>query len=466
MSQLGLDAKLDAWVQEHAPRLIDEWRSCCAVPSVSADGADAVREMARWLTERAAPSFDSFTALSTEHGAPVLLGTLTGGARGRLLLYSHYDVVPAGDGWTRPPFGAQLDEGALYARGAGDDKADVMARLHALEAWHAVNGQLPFTVLWLSEGMEEVGSPGLARVIEENLELLRADACLWESYYRSIDGRTPTIGFGSRGVLNIELTADLLDSDTHSAMAGIYRSAALLVTHAVTTLIGPDGRARIPGFYEALTPFTDTDAEVVRRTPLPPLAPGAQAGGALWASEPEEIKRRWLYEPTLNLAAIHAGPSSESSDATVLPAGAGARLDLRLMPDQEPQTVLDAIRARLDEHGLQAVKLRVHNAIRPARSPLDSPLALAVRQASQELFESAEPLLHPVVPGSGPLHLFTHAMPLTAVMPPGTIRPDSGMHGPDENARVAHYIDEVKLTLRIFELLADSSAFGKERVGS
>ena len=79
---------------------------------------------------------------------------------------------------------------------------------------------------------------------------------------------------------------------------------------------------------------------------------------------------------------------------------------------------------------------------------------MAVRQASKELFDGAEPLLHPVVPGSGPLHLFTSAMPLDAVMPPGTIRPDSGMHGPDENAHVSHYLDEVKLTLRTFELLA------------
>jgi acetylornithine deacetylase/succinyl-diaminopimelate desuccinylase-like protein len=107
--------------------------------------------------------------------------------------------------------------------------------------------------------------------------------------------------------------------------------------------------------------------------------------------------------------------------------------------------------------------MQLRNAIKPARSPLDSPLALAVRQAATELFGGNEPLLHPVVPGSGPLHLFTSAFPeLTAVMPPGTIRPDSGMHGPDENAQVDHYLNEVRLTLRILELLSQSTEFGKE----
>jgi acetylornithine deacetylase/succinyl-diaminopimelate desuccinylase-like protein len=371
-------------------------------------------------------------------------------------------VVPSGDGWTREPFSAELSGGAVFARGAGDDKGDVMARLQAIEAWTAVRGRLPFTLLWMSEGMEEIGSPGLAQVITENLDQLRADACLWESYYRSIDGHAATIGFGSRGVLNVKLSVRLLDADTHSAMAGVYRSSAMILARAVASLVDGEGRVRIPGFYDAITEFTGVDAEVVERTPSPPLAAGAADRSALWADDPASIKRRWLYEPTLNVASFHAGPEGGVSEATVLPASARARLDLRLMPDQDPQLILAALREHLAAEGFPEVELQLRNAIRPARSPLDSPLAMAVRQASTELFDGVEPLLHPVVPGSGPLHLFTDAMPITAVMPPGTIRPESGMHGPDENAMVSHYLDEVKLTLRIFELLSVSTEFGKE----
>jgi acetylornithine deacetylase/succinyl-diaminopimelate desuccinylase-like protein len=429
---------------------------------VSADGPAAVAEMAAWLTAYASPLFDHFESIEAPGSAAALLGTMEGSGPGRLLSYTHYDVVPAGDGWTHDPFGAELADGAVYARGAGDDKADVMARLHAIQAWKELRGPLPFTLLWFSEGMEEVGSPGLRELIAENRDRLQADACLWESYYRSVDGHSPTIGFGSRGVLNLEISVQLLDADTHSAMAGVYRSSAMALAKAVASLTDQNGRVMIPGFYDMIAGFGSDDAEVVARTPTPPVTPGAAERGALWSTDPQETTRRWLYEPTLNVAAFHAGPEGGGSDATVLPARAQARLDLRLMPNQDPQEILTALRGHFDSEGYPEVEIRLRNAIRPARSPLDSALAMAVRQASSELFDGAEPLLHSVVPGSGPLHLFTDAIPLTAVMPPGTIRPDSGMHGPDENAMVRHYLDEVKLTLRIFELLSMSTEFGKE----
>ncbi len=459
MSELGLGSDLSDWVQQRADELVEEWRHACSLPSVSADGPEAVAEMASWLARRAEPVFDRVESLSGPGSAPVLLGRRRGTGPARLLLYTHYDVVPAGAGWTHDPFGAELVDGHVYARGVGDDKADVMARLHALEAWRATRGELPFTVIWLSEGMEEVGSPGLREVIAEHREAIEADGCLWESYYRSIDGESPTIGFGSRGVLTVELVAALLDADTHSAMAGVYRSSAQMLAQAVASLVDADGRVRIPGFYDAIRPFTERDALTVARTPAPAVQDGARRRGALWSEDPEAIVRRWLYEPSFNLASMHAGPAGAEHEATVLPACARARIDIRLMPDQDPARLREALERHLRDEGFPGVQVVELNAIPPAASDPDSSLALVVRRACAELF-GAEPLLHPVVPGSGPLHLFTSMMTLDAVMPPGTIRPDSGMHGPDENARVSHYLDEVKLTLRIFELLADTDTFG------
>ena len=206
MLRASLPEQASQWIERETDRLVAEWRACCAIPSVSADGPAAVTGMATWLHERAAAVFDSFQVLRAEGSAPVLFGVLDGTGPARLLVYCHYDVVPVGAGWTRDPFAAELAGGAVYARGVGDDKADVMARLHALRAWTEVCGRLPFTVLWLCEGMEEVGSPGLREVIAEHRDLLAADACLWESYYRSVDGQAATIGFGSRGVLNLEFS--------------------------------------------------------------------------------------------------------------------------------------------------------------------------------------------------------------------------------------------------------------------
>lgn len=455
----ALGSDLAAWVDARHERLVAEWRDCCRIASVSAQEGPELERMAAWLERLASPLFDELRRLPTP-GPPILLGRLRGRGSARLLSYTHYDVVPPGDGWTVDPFGAALSDGAVYARGAGDDKAHVMARLHALEAWRAVRGPLPFTLIWLSEGMEEVGSPGLAEAIAANRDALAADACLWESYYRSIDGRRAALGFGSRGVLNVELSVRLLSADTHSGLAGIHRSAAALMARCLASLVDAHGRVLIEGFYDDVCPFSAEDQALVADSPPAPGVTEPESADSLWPGDAQALTRRWLYEPTLNIASMHAGPDGDPHEATVLPAAARARIDLRLVPRQDPQLILAALWQHLAANGFGEIQVRLRNATPPARSRLDGPLADAVRQAATEMFGGAAPVLHAIVPGSGPLHLFSGGDDLPTVMPPGTIRPDSGMHGPDENAQVSHYLDAVKLTLRTFELLAADQRFG------
>jgi acetylornithine deacetylase/succinyl-diaminopimelate desuccinylase-like protein len=142
-------------------------------------------------------------------------------------VYTHYDVQPAGDEalWTSPPFAAEVRDGKMYARGACDDKADVTARLAALEAWREARDGAPppYTVIFVSDPAEEIGSPGLEEALAANADLLRADACLWESFLRDSDGR-PGIGFGCRGNLEVTLSSRLLAADQHTAFASILRS--------------------------------------------------------------------------------------------------------------------------------------------------------------------------------------------------------------------------------------------------
>jgi acetylornithine deacetylase/succinyl-diaminopimelate desuccinylase-like protein len=444
-----------AWLEREAPRLIGEWQEACRIESVSSARGAGLDAMASWLEIRAAPLFDRLQCVPTPDGPPVLIGELDGSGPQKLLLYSHYDVVAAGDGWTAPPFEAAIHAGALFARGAGDDKADVMARLHALEAWRATRGPLPFGVVWLSEGSEEVGSPGLAEVIATHAELLRADGCVWESYYRSVDGRAAALGFGSRGVLDVEASVRLLSADQHSGAAGIYRSATGQLVGALASLSDNDGRVTIPGFYDDVAPYTDDDAALVDASPAPTWNASLSNLDARWTADPNELRRRWLYEPTVNISSIHAGSSDGEEAASVLPAQALARVDFRLVPDQHPADVLDKVRRHLAAGGFPDVRIELRTAIPPARCPLNTPLAEAARQAARELFDGAEPVSHAIVPGAGPLHLFASTLGVPTVMPPGTIRPDSGMHGPNENALVDHYLGEVAFTVRLLELLSE-----------
>ncbi len=453
-SSLSLSAR--EWIAHESDRLVAEWQEACRIPSISAESPLELEIMASWLEKRAGPLFDRLERLPTTAAAPVLLGWLEGTGPQTLLLYSHYDVVAVGDGWTTPPFAAEIKGGAVHARGAGDDKADVMARLHALEALQATrHDRLPFSILWLSEGMEEVYSPGLAGTLAAQRDRLRADACLWESYYRSIDGRAAALGFGSRGVLAVDLEVTLLQGDQHSGLAGVYRSAAGELVAALASLTDDGGRVALAGFYEAVAPFTAQDEALVQASPpVPALAAAAAGTDALWSPDARELTRRWLYEPTLCICSLHAGGEGEGA-GSALPASARARLDFRLVPDQDPQAVMRLLERHLAERGFGHVKLAPRTAIPPARCALDTPLAQAARQAARELFDGAEPVCHAIVPGSGPLHLFAGDLGIPTVMPPGTIRPDSGMHGPDENALVDHYLDEVAFTVRLLELLGE-----------
>lgn len=460
MLESSLGPPTRAWIEREADRLIEEWQEACRIPSISAAPDSGLGTMAAWLARRAGPLFDRFESLPTPSGAPVLVGRLAGSGPETLMLYAHYDVVPAGAGWTADPFGGEIRGGALVARGAGDDKADVMARLHALEALRATRGQLPFSVIWLCEGMEEVGSPGLAQTIAEHREMLHADACLWESYYRSIDGHAAALGFGSRGVLDVELSVRLLNEDQHSGLAGVYRSAAGELVAALASLSGADGRVALAGFYDDVAPFTPEDEALVAASPPPPAGASAPPGVDPRTSDDQAVlTRRWLYEPGVCVTSVHAGADGEGG-ASVLAGSARAQLGFRLVPDQRPDTVLAQLKRHLAELSFTDVRVELRTSIPPARCDLHTPLAFAARQAAKELFDGAEPICHAIVPGSGPLHLIAGDLGIPTVMPPGTIRPDSGMHGPDENALIDHYLGEVAFTVRLLELLSEGGSIG------
>ena len=165
-----------------AERLVEEWRAACRIPSVSGE-REPIEEMAAWVEQGVARRFDRVVVERTPDGVPIVLGELRGAGPGRLIVYSHYDVVPAGDpaAWDSDPFAAELRGGAVYARGTCDDKADVTARLQAIDLWLDANdGAPPVTLLWVCEGAEEVGSPGLAA--ESGVSAGRSTTCVWAGF--------------------------------------------------------------------------------------------------------------------------------------------------------------------------------------------------------------------------------------------------------------------------------------------
>jgi acetylornithine deacetylase/succinyl-diaminopimelate desuccinylase-like protein len=443
-------------VAKDADRLVGEWREACRIPSVSGD-REPVEQMAAWVEERVRRRFDRVVVERTPDDVPVVLGELTGTGPGRVVVYTHYDVQPAGDpaAWDSDPFGAELRDGAVWARGTCDDKADVTARLQAIDYWLDANdGAAPVTLLWVCEGAEEVGSPGLAEVLARHAGWLSASDCLWESFVRRDDGR-PEVAFGCRGLVSAELRVRHLEHDQHAAFSPVLRSSAWTLTRALASLVDDDGEIAIAGFRDAVAEPAPAALEAARAL-VPPgetLGPGGRSGW-LPGFSAEELALRLSYTPTVNVSALGAGDTG--SETTVVPAAATARVDLHLVPDQEPDEVVRLLRAHLDAHGFEDVELRVGTTLRPASGVLGTPLANAALAAAAAVY--GEPVVYPQLPGAGPARVMLDVLGATTVSPAGTTRPASGLHAPNEHGAVEDYLDHVRFSLRLLEELSRARA--------
>lgn len=449
-----MSAATDAFVAREADRFVEEWRAICRIPSVSGE-LEAIEQAARWIEARLEPLFDSVRRIEIPGYGPLLAATLNGSGDGRLLLYTHYDVQPPGDpeAWTTPAFAAELRDGRMWARGACDDKADVVARLHALEAWISTldGSPPPYTVLYISDPAEEIGSPGLAEALAGSAADLHADACLWESFLRDEDGR-PGIGFGCRGNLEVRLDLRLLRRDQHTAFASIVRSAPLELMRAVTSMTDGRGNITIEGFLDGMLLPTPAQAETAAQIPLPRAAVtrGDTEASPFWPADDAELAQRLIFSPSMSVAQMLVGAEGVGS----VPAEASVTLRFSLVPDQDPARVLEAIETHLAAGGFGDVEVTGGRSILPAASPLDTPFARATIDAAEDVF--GEPVVYPVLIGAGPGRIVLDALGAPVVSPAGTLRPDGNMHGPDEHGAVADYLDHVRFTARLFERLAEN----------
>lgn len=446
----------DDRVAREADRLVDEWREACRIPSVSGD-REPVERMAAWVEERVRRRFDRVVVERTAEGVPTVLAELVGSGTGRIVVYTHYDVQPAGDlaSWDSDPFAADLRGGAVYARGTCDDKADITARLQALDYWLDANGgQAPVTILWVCEGAEEVGSPGLREVLARHADWLSASECLWESFVRRDDGR-PEVAFGSRGLASVELRVQLLERDQHAAFSPVLLSSAWTLIRALASLVDAEGEVAIAGFSDAVREPDAATADVARAL-VPPGASLGRGGVSGWPAgrSVEELALRLSYTPSVNVSALGAG--DPSSETTVVPAVATARVDLHLVPDQKPDDVVRALRAHLDDHGFADIEIRVGTMLWPALGVLGTPLANATLAAAAAVY--GEPVVYPQLPGAGPARVMLDVLGATTVSPAGTTRLGSGLHAPNEHGRVEDYLDHVRFSLRLLEELSRPNA--------
>ncbi|MEA2575253.1 MAG: hypothetical protein QOH93_2551 [Chloroflexia bacterium] len=445
-----------AWIDSQREAAIADLQRYCRQPSIAAQGV-GMEEMAA-IVAADLRDLGAETTLVPTAGYPVAVGRLNGDSPRRVMIYNHYDVQPPEplEEWHTPPFEAAIQDGVLYARGVADNKGNVVARMWAARAWLAVHGSLPCGVTFVFEGEEEVGSPHLAEFAAANRALLEADACLWEAGYRDPNGSL-VLYAGVKGMLYVELRSRTVAYDLHSGNANLAPNAAWSLVRALNSLRDAQGRVLIPGFYDDVRPPSERELELIGRSPM-----DVEATLQMWgvdrllgpSQDPVDLTVQSLFEPTCNIAGIWGGYSGPGTK-TVLPSMAGAKIDFRLVPDQDPERILASLQSYLAGKGFSDVEVvALEGTEWPAQSPVETPLMEAQIRAGRTVY-GLEPRVVPRLAGTGPMEQLCQRYHLPAVGGAGVGNSNSRVHAPNENVRLEDFVLGIK---HVAAMLAEFAA--------
>lgn len=444
-------SKVDQYLEAHLMESVEELSRLVAQPSVSAQNwglSECAKLVAQMMEKRGFKAEIIPTA-----GAPVVYAELAGKSDRTLIIYNHYDVQPPEplELWETPPFEPTIKDGKLFGRGVGDDKAEIVVRLFAIDALLDQDGELPCRVKWVVEGEEEVSSVHLHSFVEEHRDKLRADACIWEGGGVDHLGQ-PNQSLGMRGICYVELSVQTASQDVHSGLGGsIFPNAAWRLVWALNTLKGPDERIRIPGFYDHVRPPSQRDIELMKLLPenaddlkqrygLKGFLGGLQGG--------VELRIAGVFQPTCTICGLTSGYQGPGSK-TVLPARASAKVDFRLVPDQTPEEVLKLLRAHLDAEGFSDVEVTYIGGESPARTDPDEPIVKLAVDAATEVYGMPMQIV-PMIGGSGPNAIFRKILDVPIIMT-GAGYPGGQAHAPNENVRLDLYLKAARHMARILQ---------------
>lgn len=447
---------LQAYLETHAQQAQVLLEQLCRQPSVAAQNY-GIAVMADMVEELLQTAGFSTQRLYADGAPPVIYGEQRGRSPYTLLLYDHYDVQPAEplELWHTPPFVPTVRDGKLYARGTADDKGEIAARLAAIQALRAVYGELPITIRWVIEGEEEIGSPHFATIAERYADLFKADGCLWEGNGFDPADR-PEIFLGTKGLLYVQLDVACAGMDTHSMYAPIIPSAAWRLVQALGTLRTPDGRIRIPGFYDAVRPpSAEQQAALADQTDMADRYRQVfQVEQFIDGLSGVALRERQTFSPTCNIAGLVSGYTGEGSK-TVLPARASAKIDFRLVPDQDPHDILKKLQAHLEAEGYGDFQYTVMGAAAPVVTPASEPFVQRM-QAIANAFSSQRPSIIPLLGGTLPLlEALQQHVGIPGLAAPGNpIYWGSGIHAPNEHIRLTDLERAVYFNCHMFQALA------------
>jgi acetylornithine deacetylase/succinyl-diaminopimelate desuccinylase-like protein len=453
---------VDAYLEAHRADFEEQLNGLLRVPSVSAQpqhDADTRRAASMIRDDLASMGLEAELIETKRH--PLVYSEWLGvPGKPTLLVYGHYDVQPAEplEPWLSPPFEPTIRDGNLYARGATDDKGQMLTHLKAAEAWLKTAGRLPVNVKFVIEGEEEVGGASLEAYMAENPSRLACDFAVISDTSQFAPG-IPAITYGLKGLAYFELLVQGANRDLHS---GTFGGAVANPINAICTILaslkGPDGRIQIAGFYDDVRPLEDWERAEFAKLPFSEaefqreLAVAALDGEAGYTT----LERKWA-RPTCDINGIfggYAGPGPK----TVLPCKAGAKLSFRLVPNQDPTTVARQFREHVAKVCPPGVTYEIitHHGAPAVLVDVDTPGVRAAARAIEAGFGTKPVFMReggsiPVV-GLIKQHLGVDTLLL------GWGQTDDNLHGPNEKFSIADFHRGIKSAAHLLAELAGESS--------
>ncbi len=352
-----------AFAEQHREQFEADLVELLRIPSISADSKfqAEIRRAADWLLGHLGEIGLQAELIETA-GHPIVYAE-SPAVEGApvVLVYGHYDVQPPDplDLWISPPFEPTVRDGNLYARGATDDKGQMLTHVKSVQSWLETEGQLPLQVKFLIEGEEEVGSEHLEVFLKENTEKLACD-CVVVSDTSQFARGVPAITYGLRGIAYYELRLTGPNRDLHSGVfGGAVTNPANALSKILAALVDDDGRIQVPGFYEDVIPLTEEERAEFRSLPFDEAAfmKDLDVDGLTGEKGFSTLERRW-GRPAMDVNGIWGGYQGEG-EKTVLPGKAAAKFSFRLVPGQDPKKITASLRAMLQQRLPPGIKMEL-----------------------------------------------------------------------------------------------------------
>ncbi len=449
-----------SYIDSNKKRYQDELFAYLKIPSISAQSEHKgdVRKAAEWTRDRCMAAGLKAEVVDTPGHPAVLAEGPQKAGRPTVLVYGHFDVQPEGDEklWHTGPFVPTVQDGKIVCRGSADDKGQLLCAIVAAEAWNKTAGELPINLKFCIEGEEETGSKNLKGLIEKHRDRLACDYVLiHDTAQFSLE--QPAVTVATKGLIYKEIIVRGPKKDLHSGtFGGAVANPAVELARLLASFHDREYKVTIPGFYDRVKEMSPEEVKMMNGLPydeqafLDDLGSRKASGEAGYSA----LHRRWA-RPTFEINGIYGGYMKEGS-STIIPSFAGAKVSMRLVPDQRAEEIHRAfeetVRSRLPD--TVSFEILDHARCDPYLADVNSPgmkaalKAVGIGFGKQPVFIREGGTL-PILP------MFKSLLGADSLMV-GYAQPNCNAHSPNEFFHVKDFEGGMRSSTALLGLLAEA----------